>query len=73
MPRYDYKCEETGDVVEKEYSMKDDIPKEIEIDGKKYIKQFPLAAIAIPEHMKATNGVNKKLNFDKPITGKHFW
>lgn len=69
---YCYINDETNHEVEIELSMKEDIPKEIEIDGKKYRRKWGESSIVIPENMKAT--APHEFSFDKsPSRRKHFY
>ncbi len=69
---YEYQDSDSKTVVEKEFDM-GQAPSEIDQDGKKFKRIFGNLSINIPEHMQSKSKINRKFNFDKPITGKHFW
>jgi hypothetical protein len=72
--RYDYKCEETGEVVEKEFSMKDDLPQSIEIDGKTFKRVWQMDGGGIHIPFQWGQETNLRKGFSKsPSQKKHFY
>lgn len=66
---YTYKNKETGEVIEKELSMRDDIPSNIVKDGKTYYREWA-STIKIPYQW----GHESNLNFNKSPSGnKHYY
>lgn len=65
---YEYKNEDTGEIVEEDFPMNEEIPVTIYKDGKEYRRVFN-ASTHIPEGW----GENK-LDFSKPPSRrKHYW
>lgn len=62
---YEYYCEETKEILEKEYSMKDDIPSKIEEKGKTYYRLWG-STIHIPYQW----GEGPSFDYGKSPSGK---
>lgn len=62
---YEYVCEETKEVIEKELSMHDDIPSKIEHEGKTYYRSWT-STIHIPYQW----GQETNFNYGKSPSGK---
>jgi hypothetical protein len=66
---YRYKCEETNEEIEREFSMKDSIPSLVEEDGKEYFRVWNTTF-----HIPYQWGQETNFNFDKSPSGKkHFF
>jgi hypothetical protein len=66
---YQYKNEETKEVIEKEFSMKNDIPSKIEENGKVFYRVWTTSF-----HIPYQWGQETNFNFDKSPSGKkHFF
>ena len=66
---YQYKNEETEEVIEKEFSMKNDIPSKIEENGKVFYRVWTTSF-----HIPYQWGQETNFNFDKSPSGKkHFF
>ena len=66
---YQYKNEETEEVIEKEFSMKDDIPSKIEENGKVFYRVWTTSF-----HIPYQWGQETNFNFNKSPSGKkHFF
>lgn len=77
MPRYNYKCKETNEVVEREFSM-NEVKSSFEEDGKTYVRDYSSEskekAIIIPLYMKSTSQVGiMRGNRKSPSGRKHFF
>lgn len=67
---YEYKCDETEEVIEEDFPM-GEASQKITRDGKKFHRHFALA-IKIPEYF--VKNESKFKNYDKSPSGrKHFW
>lgn len=66
---YEFECKETGEVIQEDFSMKDDIPQKIEWGGKIFKRVFSNQCIHIPSDW------NKpKIDFSKsPSRKKHIY
>lgn len=69
---YQYINKDSGEIIEREYSMRGEIPNEIVFEGQMYHRYFGGQAIHIPDHMKAQGGVTEK-RFDYGKKGKALW
>lgn len=56
---YEYINEETKDIIEREYSIKDDIPSHIRDNGKMYHRYYGDSSIHIPMNFRATEAHNR--------------
>jgi len=66
---YQYKNEETEEVIEKEFSMKNDIPSKIEENGKVFYRVWTTSF-----HIPYQWGQETNFNFNKSPSGKkHFF
>ena len=66
---YQYKNEETEEVIEKEFSMKNDIPSKIEENGKVFYRVWNTTF-----HIPYQWGQETNFNFNKSPSGKkHFF
>jgi hypothetical protein len=66
---YQYKNEETKEVIEKEFSMKNDIPSKIEENGKVFYRVWTTSF-----HIPYQWGQETNFNFNKSPSGKkHFF
>lgn len=69
---YQYKNEETGKVIDREFSIKGDIPAFVEEDGIKYHRLYSSQNIIIPYGFGATNNRPKYGKYG-PGGHKHFY
>lgn len=68
---YEYIHDETGEVIEEDYPMTEEIPITIFKDGKEYRRVFSSVATHIPEDWGSTDN---KLDFTKSPSGrKHYY
>ena len=66
---YQYKNEETEEVIEKEFSMKDTIPSKVEENGKEFFRVWNTTF-----HIPYQWGQETNFNFNKSPSGKkHFF
>lgn len=67
---YEYICEETKEVIEKEFPMSGEIPKELEENGKIFHRAFLNTSIHIPFQW----GQESPIKYNKSPSGKkHFY
>lgn len=68
---YEYKHEKSGEVIEKEFSIHDEIPMIVKEGGKEYRRIFGNQSIHIPFQW---GDIDKKADFSKsPSRRKHYW
>ncbi len=69
---YEYRCSETGKTIEKEFSIKDEIPVEIKEGKRVYKRYFGSQSIHIP--FQWGDDTRRNTKFDKSPSGKkHFY
>lgn len=71
---YEYINEETKEKIEREFSIKEDIPSHIEENGKKYHRFWGDYTIQIPDSFNALKSYNRpKYGKRSPGEGKRFY
>lgn len=71
---YEYIDDQTGNKIEREFSMKDDIPSKVEEDGTVYHRYYGSSFIEIPDNFRAMKDRNRPAYGKRsPGEGKRFY
>lgn len=72
--RYEYRNEESGETIVREFPMTGDIPQFVESEGKTYKKVFTVSTVHIPLSFQSSENQRNRPKYDKSPSGrKHFF